>query len=280
MWNTVGQTTREPEQFGFYLAQAKMYLGSQLNVGSVSDADTEVTRKNTSGEDVTITDTLKTHEDRIDTGQLQNVFAMYMGEGKWVNPMNAPIDVVKWREFPGDELSLLDLQEQHQIWEDHNFPGQRAENPLLGLAEEVGELTLAHIREKDLDEISPRLFDTLSGSVLWGSVCHSVLKQHQNIRVNENHTEELKNAATNLIKILKNLLGKEEFEKAVLIARDSSGIVLPNDNSQIPDSCGDILIYLANYANKVDLNLQAAQDVTWGHVKSRDWKKDPSKGGK
>lgn len=45
-------------------------------------------------------------------------------------------------------MQLSDLQEQHRLWVEHNFPGQKQHEPLLGLVEEVGELAHAHLKHE------------------------------------------------------------------------------------------------------------------------------------
>lgn len=51
--------------------------------------------------------------------------------------------------------SLNSLQEEVAEWSEENFPDQPAENPLLGVGEEYGELTHAVLKDKQgirLDE--------------------------------------------------------------------------------------------------------------------------------
>ena len=36
---------------------------------------------------------------------------------------------------------IADLQEEHRLWVEHNFPDQEQHQPLLGIIEEVGELS-------------------------------------------------------------------------------------------------------------------------------------------
>jgi NTP pyrophosphatase (non-canonical NTP hydrolase) len=43
-------------------------------------------------------------------------------------------------------VSIVALQHEHNKWLNHNFPNQRAHEPLLGLMEEVGELAHAHLK--------------------------------------------------------------------------------------------------------------------------------------
>lgn len=50
---------------------------------------------------------------------------------------------------------MNDLQEEVAEWSERNFPDQPAENPLLGVGEEYGELTHAVLKDKQgirLDE--------------------------------------------------------------------------------------------------------------------------------
>jgi NTP pyrophosphatase (non-canonical NTP hydrolase) len=53
-------------------------------------------------------------------------------------------------------LTLREFQSQHQSWLDHNFPRQAPHQPLLGMVEELGELSHAHLKYeqsiRDYDE--------------------------------------------------------------------------------------------------------------------------------
>jgi len=41
---------------------------------------------------------------------------------------------------------IRELQDQHKEWVDHNFPHQMPHQPLLGIVEEVGELSHVHLK--------------------------------------------------------------------------------------------------------------------------------------
>lgn len=45
-----------------------------------------------------------------------------------------------------EPLDLVLLQEEHRVWRDHNFPVFRETDGLLGVVEEVGELSHAHLK--------------------------------------------------------------------------------------------------------------------------------------
>jgi NTP pyrophosphatase (non-canonical NTP hydrolase) len=50
---------------------------------------------------------------------------------------------------PNDPFTGLQaFQADHKQWVDRNFPGQLPHQPLLGLAEEVGELSHAHLKSE------------------------------------------------------------------------------------------------------------------------------------
>jgi NTP pyrophosphatase (non-canonical NTP hydrolase) len=99
------------------------------------------------------------------------------------------------------------LQNEVGEWGDRNFPDSLAVEPLLGVAEEVGEL------------------------------CHAQLKGIQGIR----HTP------VEIYKMKK-------------------------------DAVGDILIFLAHYCHKNNLDLQDCLEQTWSEVKQRDWSTSPMTG--
>jgi len=45
------------------------------------------------------------------------------------------------------------------------------------------------------------------------------------------------------------------------------------------DAVGDVIIYLMDYCNLRGWDISEILDVTWEHVKTRDWKGDARKGG-
>jgi len=64
---------------------------------------------------------------------------------------------------------LYDLQKEHAKWQKKNFPNAEKWECLVGLQEEVGELA------------------------------HAFLKQHQNIRMDENHRDNMKDAIGDIV---------------------------------------------------------------------------------
>lgn len=45
-------------------------------------------------------------------------------------------------------VSLDELQAEHRVWVEHNFPGQTPAQMVMGLAEEVGELAHAQLKSE------------------------------------------------------------------------------------------------------------------------------------
>jgi NTP pyrophosphatase (non-canonical NTP hydrolase) len=104
-------------------------------------------------------------------------------------------------------MNLTDLQIEVAAWQTRQPWEQNANDPLLGLIEEVGELSHAH------------------------------LKMKQGIRGT-----------------------KEEHQEAK------------------EDAVGDILIYLADYCNKNQINMNQSMVFTWAKVSERNWTKFPKNG--
>ena len=82
---------------------------------------------------------------------------------------------------------LRKLQKEQKPWVEHNFGDRPSWQPLLGVAEEVGEL------------------------------CHAFLKRAQGIRNTENHTENIKDAVADIVIYLSDFCNAEgiDFETTV-----------------------------------------------------------------
>lgn len=104
-------------------------------------------------------------------------------------------------------MNFAELQQEVGKWSYYNFEDQSAHRPLLGVAEEVGEL------------------------------CHAHLKLEQGIRGDRRkHIEEAQ------------------------------------------DAVGDILVYLADYCERMGFDMQKIIEEVWAEVSKRDWKRSPDNG--
>ena len=66
-------------------------------------------------------------------------------------------------------MTLTELQARLRLWQGHNFPNRESWEPLMGIGEEIGELM------------------------------HSHLKEHQGIRLEENHPMKAKDALGDIL---------------------------------------------------------------------------------
>lgn len=130
-------------------------------------------------------------------------------------------------------MRFSQLQEEMLTWQQHNFPNRTAWEPLVGMVEEVGELVESESTDRGIVEILDAVgdvgiymadycnakgynMDTLwetakeptygitvnplaSASIHMGRVCHAHLKEHQNIRVHENHPAANREALSRLM---------------------------------------------------------------------------------
>lgn len=94
----------------------------------------------------------------------------------WFNQNNKPIkmfwpfgDILNLPPLVNVSNSLHEVQKELVAWQQHNFPGRPAWQPLVGMQEELGELS------------------------------HAFLKKSQNIRLNEDHDANMKDALADLL---------------------------------------------------------------------------------
>lgn len=85
------------------------------------------------------------------------------------------------------KLSALELiQEEHRVWCKRNFGDTPANQPIMGVAEEIGELAMFEDNTQAL-------------SYFLGKLAHGQLKTDQSIRVNENHLANIKDAVADIM---------------------------------------------------------------------------------
>lgn len=107
-------------------------------------------------------------------------------------------------------LRLNDLaifQSQVRMWNNHNFPNKQPHQPLLGVAEEVGEL------------------------------CHAHLKQEQGIRNDENLEAQRQDAVGDIMVFLADYCNQNNVNMATAVER-AWGEVALRDWQKYPDTKG------------------------------------------
>ena len=89
-------------------------------------------------------------------------------------------------------INLNEKQEEVREWVNKNFPNGDKLHPVLGVCEEAGEL------------------------------CHSVLKQEQGIRINEDHSKKMQDAIGDIVIYLMDVCNKYDFSFSgcILLAWD------------------------------------------------------------
>lgn len=167
--------------------------------------------------------------------------------------------------------TLIEIYNEHGIWEAKNFPDSTADDNILGIIEEIGELA------------------------------HAILKQKQGIRVNEDHTAKIKDAVADVMIFLFGYIRKKKLKINALI-RESDQLIEENESSNLMHHLGSLSIkagFLARYSDKVQyLNSDVFEIIAslylisdhfsfdflenlnqvWEEVKQRDWSKNKETG--
>lgn len=173
---------------------------------------------------------------------------------------------------------LRKIQEEQKPWVKHNFPGRKDYEPLIGIIEELGELSHAH------------------------------LKEIQGIRTNENHIENARDAVADIVIYIADYCSGRGYDlqgiykKASIVSRstieelgDATGYqiifyisssvgklarhYLMNSQESEKNEIGNILLFLIDYCIIRDFSFEHAVQETWDKVKQRDWKKDSESAG-
>lgn len=164
-------------------------------------------------------------------------------------------------------MTLGDVQRENKPWREYNFPKSPNHQPLLGVIEEIGELSEALIAVPlDMAKVKDAFGDIgvyacdlctrlhLDIQKMWdsrvltptlgqaevticlGRICHAFLKAEQKIRVGEAHFEVIETEMTRFLAMMESI------------------------------------------AHNWDVNFESAVIETWLTVKTRDWQKDKKKG--
>ena len=106
-------------------------------------------------------------------------------------------------------MKLSDVQQQLGPWQEHNFPGREAWEPLLGIAEELGELN------------------------------HSFLKRHQQIRLEENHNAKIQDALGDILIYMCDFANAEGLNLDQILEDTWVGVVKKRDWRPQPEEAAD-----------------------------------------
>ena len=142
-------------------------------------------------------------------------------------------------------MTLREIQNEQTIWSQRNFKERHPEWAILGVCEELAELSgiiLQYLddkeEEKSISLDSEKLLKTiLRAHEAAGRLAHATLKREQGIR-----------------KSTIQYIGEEN------------------------DAVGDTVLFLMEFCNQRGYDLQTIVEETWIKVRQRDWKKFPKNG--
>jgi len=158
---------------------------------------------------------------------------------------------------------LSELQEEVGSWSRANFGDQDPTNPLIGAGEEVGELAGAVI---DSHGSGGRRLDTLYMMYHQSQVLRSVLKNDQGIRQDEDRVS--KEAESEHVRYMR-------WAGSSVVNQYGEGLKEPTlqiDTQDQMDAVGDIIVYLADYCERNDIDMAECVELAWnGEVKDREW---------
>ena len=169
-----------------------------------------------------------------------------------------------------------ELQRKVGIWATENFGDQPPSYPLVGASEELGELAEAYSRLYQTSPNSPgiqdRIFLALELQAAVGRLNHSILKQAQGIREDEQGVGvEAERVAMKQIQQCIEELKQLPPEEGREIKLDA----VPKPDAELIDAVADTHIYLADFSHRAGLDLDQAVETTWNDIVSeRDWDSD------
>lgn len=191
-------------------------------------------------------------------------------------------------------VDLVKIQQEVGEWSVYNFPTSPGYHSLMGMQEEIGELTEAHLREDtliDAGRIPGAMYWLLRAIMHLGRMTHAVLKAEQGIRgdrfkLMQDAYQEGVWAVRSLSKFLfmylgtataKNLFrdGERDYYAPTV---DLTATGEEPIQEQKTDALADCLIYAMDYAHRAEINLGEGVAATWTKVRERDWQKYPQTG--
>lgn len=103
---------------------------------------------------------------------------------------------------------LKKLQKEQKVWVKHNFGDRGIHQPLLGVTEELGELSESDQESKD------HVFEIMKSL---GRLSHAHLKKEQGIRNNENHDENARDAVADIVIYLSDYCSAKGFDFEITV---------------------------------------------------------------
>lgn len=165
-------------------------------------------------------------------------------------------------------VTLDVLQAQLKPWALYNFGDRQSYEPLLGMIEEIGEISNGFVQTcpEDTPEDVQALLIIMA---LFGKLTHHHLKRMQNIR---GSSEEHNIAIEKWTKLFSNAtdgLYYDDIDTVVNLKNQEE--VLPQVKDTVEDGLADTLVYAADFANAMQVDLAQELNDCWKKVRQRDW---------
>ncbi len=154
-------------------------------------------------------------------------------------------------------LTFRQLQSEQEEWSKHNFKERSAERAFEGLVEEYFELVDA-IAEIDGNPRPPED----------GKTYKSDYSSSQQIKRVAYDPDPIRGIGVAIGRIAHGLLKKSQG------IRGNEEDHLEN----VRDAVGDVIIYLADFCNRMGFDFQDIMETTWAEVKERNWVQFPLDG--
>lgn len=169
--------------------------------------------------------------------------------------------------------TLNEIQSELKVWTEYNFGKQTPDIPILGMIEELGELSHAILKEKQGIRQSDFLADkkdAISDLTIYALNYLNSIDVTINrlpIKTNLNKDRFYFKTESHLILILNKQISKLCTYK----------INIPNSRLVI-DNVKILFKYLEKYCKYLDIDFLTTVNEVWEQVKLRDWKKYPKDG--
>jgi NTP pyrophosphatase (non-canonical NTP hydrolase) len=167
-------------------------------------------------------------------------------------------------------LTLARLQQEHFEWTQRNFPGQSHWECFLGLVEELGELTEAHIKG-DADGLKDAAGDII---VYLAGYCTANNYNLQPCVDDYTKAEEYRAFGIKNVGVHVGRLAHAHLKMAQGIRGDKKKHI-----AEATDAIAGIYFSLRDVCTFNKLDLHECIESAWAQVKQRDWKKDPVNAG-
>lgn len=171
-------------------------------------------------------------------------------------------------------FSLRVLQIEHARWELKNFGIQPQHRPVLGIVEELGELSEAldasMLPTGERPDVDPLIRDAIADTVIYMASLANILGCDLCAVLDSNTFAKPRSLERLSGRLAHHCLKKEQKIRGTAEEHDDATKLL----------LGELYIELRNTAlTYLDENILGIVEMTWNKVRLRDWNKDPKFGG-